>query len=157
VPGHGLVLLGLAEALEQADAAAIGVERVHVVDDHELVAVAVELGVHAKRRGVALDPARFSAEHGPRRAALGQAAGAHQHEQMEMPLGEGPQILLQPLVGGDVQRLVRLAVAALSLGTGRHGGSPANAWELLSSPLFGALPSKLFGVLHATMAVFYEK
>jgi hypothetical protein len=41
VPGHGLLLLGLAEALEQADAASIGVEGIDVVDDDELIAVAV--------------------------------------------------------------------------------------------------------------------
>jgi hypothetical protein len=41
VPGHGLGLLGLAEALEQADPTAVGVEGIDVVDDDELVAVAV--------------------------------------------------------------------------------------------------------------------
>ena len=89
VPGHGLFLLGLAEALEQPDAAAVGVEGVDVVDDDELVAVPVELDVHAERGGVALDPARLAVEHRPHRAALGQPAGADQDQQVEVPLGEG--------------------------------------------------------------------
>jgi hypothetical protein len=52
VPGHGFLLLGLAQALEQADPAAVGVEGIDVVDDDELVAVPVELAYMPK--GVAL-------------------------------------------------------------------------------------------------------
>ena len=89
MPGHGFLLLGLAQALEQADAAAVGVEGIDVVDDDELVAVPVELDVHAERRGVALDPARLAVQHRPHRAALGQAAGPDEDQQVEMPLGEG--------------------------------------------------------------------
>jgi hypothetical protein len=59
MPGHGLGLLGLAQAFEQADPAAVGVEGIDVVNDHELVAVPVELDVHAEGGGVALDPAPF--------------------------------------------------------------------------------------------------
>ena len=92
---------------EQPHAAAVGVEGIDVVDDDELVAVPVELGVHAERGGVALDPARLAVEHGPHRAALGQAPGADQDQQVEMPLGEGPEILLQPVVGREMQHLVR--------------------------------------------------
>jgi hypothetical protein len=33
VPGHGLLVLGLAEAFEQADATAVGIEGIDVVDD----------------------------------------------------------------------------------------------------------------------------
>ena len=93
MPGHGFLLLGLAQAFEQAHAAAVGVEGIDVVDDDELVAVPVELDVHAERRGVALDPARLAVQRRPHRAALGQAAGADQDQQAEMPLGEGAQIL----------------------------------------------------------------
>ena len=89
MPGHGFLLLGLAQAFEQADAAAVGVEGIDVVDDDELVAVPVELDVHAERRGVALDPARLAVQRGPHRAALGQAAGADEDQQAEMPLGKG--------------------------------------------------------------------
>ena len=110
-----LALLGLAQALEQPDPAAVGVEGIDVVDDDELVAVAVELDVHAERRGVALDPAGLAIEHRPHRPALGQAAGADQDQQVEVPRGEGPEICLQPVVGRDVQRLVGPAVAALLL------------------------------------------
>ena len=64
MPGHGLGLFGLAEALEQPHAGSIGVEGIDVVDHDELIAVPVELGVHAKRGGVALDPAGLAvAEH----------------------------------------------------------------------------------------------
>ena len=52
VPGHGLGLLGLAQALEQPHAAPVGVEGIDVVDDDELVAVSVELTYMPK--GVAL-------------------------------------------------------------------------------------------------------
>ena len=106
VPGHGLGLLGLAQALEQADAAAVGVEGVDVVDDDELIPVPVELGVHAERRGVALDPAALAVERGADGAAFAEAAGADEDEQVEMPLGEGAEVRLQPLVGGDVEGLV---------------------------------------------------
>jgi hypothetical protein len=49
-------LLGLAQAFEPPDAAAVGVESINVVDDDELVAVAVELHTHSERGGAALDP-----------------------------------------------------------------------------------------------------
>ena len=137
MPGHGLLLLGLAQALEQPHAAPVGVEGVDVVDDDELVAMPVELGVHAEGGGVALDPAGLAVEHGPHRAALGQPAGADQDQQVEVPLGEGPEILLQPLVGRQVEHLVRLVVAAF-LPRG-HGVSPA----VLRAPAgSGFLPSK---------------
>ena len=64
MPGHGLLFLGLAQALEEPHAGSISVKRIDVVDHDELVAVPVKLGVHAKRGGVALDPARLAvAEH----------------------------------------------------------------------------------------------
>jgi hypothetical protein len=88
VPGHGLLLLGLAEALEQANTTPVGVERIDIVDDIELVAVAVELDVYAERGGVALDPVRPAVQGRPRRAALGQAAGADEDPQVEVARGE---------------------------------------------------------------------
>src|SRR5436305_432169 len=81
VPGHGLRLLGLAEAFQEPHATAVGVEGIHIVDDDELIAMAVELGVHPEGGGVALDPAGLAVEHGPHRAALGQAAGADENQQ----------------------------------------------------------------------------
>ena len=122
VPGHGLLLLGLAQALEQPHPAAVGVEGIDVVDDDELVAVAVELDVHAERGGVALDPARLAVEDGPDGAALGEAPGPDQDQEVEVPLGEGPEILLQPVVGRDMQSL--LGVSATAFGLGRHDSSP---------------------------------
>ena len=91
VPGHGLFLFGLAEALEQPHTGAIGVERIDVVDDDEkLIAVPVELGVHAKGGGVALDPAGLAvAEHREHGAALGQPPGTDEDHEMEVPLCEG--------------------------------------------------------------------
>ena len=71
---------------KQPHAAAVGVEGIDVVDDDELVAVPVELHVHAERGGVALDPARLAVEDGPDGAALGQAAGADEDQQVEVPL-----------------------------------------------------------------------
>jgi hypothetical protein len=71
VPGDGLGLLGLAEALQEPHAAAVGVEGVHVVDDDELVAMTIEPDIHPEGGGVALDPARLPVEDGPDRAALG--------------------------------------------------------------------------------------
>ena len=112
MPGHGFLVLGLAQAFEQADAAAVGIEGIDVVDDDELVAVPVELDVHAERRGVALDPARLAVERRPHRAALGQPAGADEDQQVEMPLGEGTQIRLQPVVGRQMQHLVGVSLAA---------------------------------------------
>ena len=107
VPGHGLFLFGLAETLEEPHARAIGVEGIDVVDHDKLIAVPVELGVHAKRGGVALDPARLAvAEHRAHGAALGQPPGADQDHEMEVPLGEGPQVLVQPFVGRKPQHLV---------------------------------------------------
>ena len=102
VPGHGLFLLGLAEALEEPHARSVGVEGIDVVDHDELIAVPVELGVHAKRGGVALDPAGLAvAEHRPHGAALGQPPGTDQDHEMEVPLGEGAQVLVQPFVGRE--------------------------------------------------------
>ena len=109
MPGHGFLLLGLAQALEQANPAAIGVQGIDVVDDDEFVAMPVELGVHAERRGVALDPAPAAGERRPHRPALGQAAGPDQDQQVEMPLGKSPQIRLQPVVGRKMQHLVRFS------------------------------------------------
>jgi Domain of unknown function (DUF4158) len=64
VPSHGFFLFGLAQALEQANPAPIRIESIDVINDHELITVPIELDVHAKRRGVALDPARLAVEHG---------------------------------------------------------------------------------------------
>ena len=125
MPGHGLLLLGLAQALEQPHAAAIGIEGIDVVDDDELIAMPVELDVHAEGGGVALDPAGLAVEHGPHGAALGQAPGADQDQEVEMPLRKRAQILLQPLVGRQVQHLVRLIPAAFF--PHGHGVSPAVA------------------------------
>jgi hypothetical protein len=44
VPGNRFLLLGLAQALEQTDAAAVSVQGIDVVDDDELIPMAVELG-----------------------------------------------------------------------------------------------------------------
>ena len=107
MPGHGLFLFGLAEALEQPHAGSVGIKRIDVVDHDELIAVPVELGVHAKRGRVALDPARLAvAEHRAHGAALGQPPGADQDHEMEVPLCEGPQVLVQPFVGREPQHLV---------------------------------------------------
>jgi hypothetical protein len=94
VPGHGLLLLGLAEALQEPHAAAVGIEGVHVADDDELVAVAIELHVHPEGGGATLDPAGFAVEYGPHRSALGQSPGAEQDQEMEVPFGEGAEIRL---------------------------------------------------------------
>src|SRR5262249_17828945 len=110
---------GLAETLEQPDAAAIRVEGVHVVDDDELVAVAVELHVHAERRGVALDPAGLAVQDRPDGATLGQSPGADQDQERELPGGEGPEIRLQPVIGRDLECL--LGASPMALGPGRHG------------------------------------
>jgi hypothetical protein len=106
VPGQGFLLLGLAQALEQANSATVGVEGIVVVDDDEFVPMPVEPGVHAERGGVALDPARLAVQGGPDGAALGQAAGADEDQQMEMLLGEGAEIRLQPVVAGQVKHFV---------------------------------------------------
>ena len=87
--------------------APIGVKGIDVVDDDELVAVPVELGVHAKRGGVALDPAGLAvAEHRPHGAALGQPPGTDEDQRWKCPWAKAPQILLQPLVGRKLQHLV---------------------------------------------------
>ena len=58
--------------------------------------------------GVALPSIQqpLAAQRRPHRAALGQAAGADQDQQAEMPLGKRGQIRLQPVVGRDMQHLV---------------------------------------------------
>ena len=40
-------------------------------------------------------------------AALGQPPGTDQDHEMEVPLGEGPQVLVQPFVGREPEHLVR--------------------------------------------------
>ena len=88
-----------------------------------LIAAAVELGVHAERRGVALDPARLAVEDGPHRAALGQPPGADEDQQAEMPLGEGAQIGFQPVIRRQAQHLVGVSLAAFGGGHRQlHGG-----------------------------------
>ena len=128
MPGHGLFLFSLAQALEQANTAAVGVEGIDVVDDDELVAVLVELEVHPERGGVALDPARLAVQDGPDGAALGQPPGADEDQQVEMPLGEGAEIRLQPVVARQVEDFMGLSPAAF-LG-GRHGSSNAVLFAL---------------------------
>ena len=107
VPGDSLLLLGLAETLEQPHAAPVGVEGIDVVDDDELIPVPVELGVHPERGGVPLDPARLAVEHRPDGPALGQPPGADEDHEMEVPLCEGAQVLVEPFVGRESQHLVR--------------------------------------------------
>ena len=61
---------------------------------------------------------------------LARPPGADEDQQMEMPLGKGAQILLQPLIGRQMQHLMRLSPAAFF--RGRHGVSPAvvrDAWK----------------------------
>ena len=112
MPGHSLFLLGLAEALEQADAAAVGVEGIDVVDDDELVAVPVQLDVHAKGGGVALDPAGFAVEDGPDRTTLGESPGPDEDQQVEMPLGEAREIRFQPVIARQLEHFVGLSPVA---------------------------------------------
>ena len=82
LPGHGLAGVGLAEGLEQPHGGAVPVERVHVVDDHRLVAELPEPAVDAQGRRVALDPAGIS-EDLPGQVALLQAGCADEDEQVE--------------------------------------------------------------------------
>src|SRR5512135_2813564 len=126
---RGLFLFRLAEALEEPHAAPVRVQGIDVVDHDELVLVLVELGVHAKGGGVALDPAGALAEHRPDRAALGEPAGADQDQEVEVPLSEGLQVLAKPREGREPEHLLGmlspgppprpLAAAALR---GRGGG-----------------------------------
>src|SRR5262249_50555545 len=121
-PGDALLLLGLAEALQKPHPAAVGVKGIHVVDDDELVAVAIEPDVHAEGGGVALDPAGFTVEDRPDRAALGQSPGADQDQEMELARSVGAEIGLQPVVSRDGDSLLRILTAVL--GPGRHVPSP---------------------------------
>jgi hypothetical protein len=111
VPGHSLLVFGLTETLEEPHARAVGVEGVYIVDHDRLIAVAKELDVHAEGGGVALDPAALAAEHRADGAAFRQAARADQDEEMKVPLGKGAEILLQPLIGRDPERLPRRLTA----------------------------------------------
>ena len=88
VPGHGLLLLGLAQALEQPHPAPIGVQGIDVVDDDELIAVPVELGVHAN--GVALPSIQHASPSLAPTAPSGSwpARPTDQDHEMEVPLGE---------------------------------------------------------------------
>ena len=123
--------------LSKPDAAPVGIEGIDVVDDDELVAMPVELDVHAEGGGVALDPAGLAVEHGPHRPALGQPAGPTRISRWKCPWAKAPQILLQPLVGRQMQHLVRLVLAAFLLRG--HGVSPA----VLRAPARArSLPSK---------------
>jgi hypothetical protein len=56
MPGDRLLLLGLAQAFQEADAGLVGVERIDIVDHDEAAAMPIKLFVHAKGRGIALDP-----------------------------------------------------------------------------------------------------
>ena len=107
MPGHGLLFLGLAKALEEPHARSVSVEGVNVVDHDKLIAVPVELGVHAKGGGVALDPAGLAVAEHRARSDSGQPPGTDQDHEMEVPLGEGAQVLVQPFVGRESQHLVR--------------------------------------------------
>ena len=126
MPGHGLFLFGLAEALEEPHAAAVGVEGIDVVDHDELIAVPVELGVHAKRGGVALDPTRLAvAQHRAHGAALGQPSGTDEDHEVEVPLGKRTQVLTEALVGRQPEHLVgRLCPRRLSKNSSFFAVSP---------------------------------
>jgi hypothetical protein len=80
--------------------------------------VAVEPDIHAEGGGVALDPAGLAVEDRPDGAALGQSPGPDQDQEMEVPLGEGPEIFLQPVVSREVVGL--LGISPTALGPGRH-------------------------------------
>ena len=82
-------------------------------------------------KGVALPSIQHALplEHRPHRAALGQAAGADQDQQPEMPLGERPQIRLQPVVGRQMQHFVW--VSGLRRCSARRA---AFEWQTSASP-----------------------
>src|SRR5262249_46329720 len=141
VPSHRLLVLSLAETLQEPHAAAVGVEGVHVIDDDELVAVAIEPDIHPEGGGIPLDPAGLAVEDRPDGAALGQSPGSDQDQKMEVPLGERPKVLLQPLVGRDVEGFLRVYSSAFGLG--RHASSPpitSTCWFQSSvAPFFRAI------------------
>src|SRR5262249_38861627 len=76
VPGDWLLLLGLAQALQEANAGLIGVERIDIVDHDEAAAMPIKLFVHAERRGIAFDPASRVAERGADGTAFGDGVAA---------------------------------------------------------------------------------
>ena len=139
MPGHGFLLLGLAQAFEQADAAAVGIEGIDVVDDDELVAMPVELGVHAERGGVALDPAAAWPSSAARtERLLARPPEPTRISRPKCPWAKAAQIRLQPVVGRQMQHLVGVPGLGRRAGSGRlrdvsggrHGGSKAVRFDL---------------------------
>ena len=86
MPGHRLFLFGLAQALEQRrHATAVSIQRINIVNDDKLVAMPVELGVHAEggwRSSRSNRPCRRAPPHKP---ALGQPSGAYKVQEMNIP------------------------------------------------------------------------
>jgi hypothetical protein len=99
VPAQGLGSFGLAEGLEQADAAAVGVQAIDIVEYQGLVAVLVGLEVDAQRGGLAAEPADLAAQRLADAAALADAGRAEEQQEVQVPSGEGPDILLQGSIG----------------------------------------------------------
>src|SRR5207253_2457955 len=80
---------------EPACRLAVGIEAVDVVQDDGLIAVLVSLEVDAKGGGLAADPADFSAQRLADTAAFADTGLAEDHQQVQMSLGKGADILLQ--------------------------------------------------------------
>src|SRR5262249_34562449 len=97
----------LTEGLEQANALAVGIEAVDIVQDDGLMAVLVSLEVNAKGGGLAADPADVSAQRLADTAALADPGLAEKHEQVQVPPGQGAELLLQVGKGPHVDGVWR--------------------------------------------------
>src|SRR5882762_3085542 len=99
MPTDALDLLALRQALEEADAVALGKQAVDVVEDERHVAIFPELAIKTEDGHVAGQPAGRVAQGLAEDAGLTQAVAADQDEEIEMPADKGQDHFLELEVG----------------------------------------------------------
>src|SRR5262249_56086485 len=89
VPAQNLGRFALTESLQESNAATIGVETVHVVEDQWLMPVLVGFEIDAQRCGQAANPADASVQGLADAAAFANAGRAEEQQQMQVAGSEG--------------------------------------------------------------------
>src|SRR6266851_6605609 len=95
VPIQGLPRFGLTQGLQEANAAAIGIQAIDIIEYEWLMAMFVSLHVNAQGRGLAADPADVAVQRLANAATLADAGRAEEHQQVQMAGGKGADVLFQ--------------------------------------------------------------
>jgi hypothetical protein len=95
------------KGFEQANAVAVGVQAVDVVEHQRLIAVLVGFQVDAKGGGLAADPADLAAQRLADAAGLANARVAEDHQQVQVAVGKRADVAFQFGVGWQADGVCR--------------------------------------------------